>query len=43
MIKSNHMSAEKMIYLLIVESIVENIAEDHQNRRVHKWNDMLLQ
>ncbi len=34
MIESNHMRAEKMIYLLIVESIVENIAEDHQNRRI---------
>ena len=30
MIESNHMRAEKMIYLLIVE----NIAEDHQNRRI---------
>lgn len=30
MIESNHMRAEKMIYLLIVESI----AEDHQNRRI---------
>ena len=34
MIESNHMRAEKMIYLLIVDSLVENIAEGHQNRRI---------